>query len=312
MTIECRIPISPRPAWLNRTKLIAASIREFYPDTIVRAYIGDPDGMSDRNLAAVDAAIGCDDDIIVTWIDQGKFDAWKGTRSEYLATMNERFTADDVIGDHVMIMDADVLCMKRFDELFEVDAVQGVMAHHSPIADHDWRFLFAHTIGRIPVPQYVYSGAGIMCQPGTMGPFYPNSGMVFAPRKRFQQLCAPYQNAINRMRAMLRDTYWFDQLALAIACADSGVPVKALPARFNFPNRPAFDAALPRELADIRFIHAMQTDIVHRDRDFESADAMTGLIVRRGLIGSNELLRGRVGRLFSPPELSCVEDAPWA
>jgi hypothetical protein len=41
----------------------------------------------------------------------------------------------------------------------------------------------------------------------------------------------------------------------------------------------------------------MQTDIVDRDRDFESDAALESLCARRDLDGSNEMLRQRVSEL---------------
>lgn len=313
MTLEIRLAISPRPAWLNRTRLIAASIRQFYPDAIVRAYIGDPAGRSVDNERLAARSIG-DTGIDVEWVDQRAFDAWAGTRSEYLATMNARFTKD-FVGDYVMIMDADVICTAPFPELFEGNAIHGVQAHHSPISDQDWRMLFKLFGNDPPLFAHTYSGSGIMCPPGSLGPYYPNSGMIFGPRHLFERLCDPYHKTIGFMRGLLPDTYWFDQLALALAVAKSGVPTGTLPLRYNFPNRPAFDAARPEELVDVRFLHAMQTDVVHRDRDFEDVAAMRALVARTDLVGSNEVLRRRVSELigtFDPAPLVCVEDAPWA
>ena len=166
--------------------------------------------------------------------------------------------------------------------------------------------MFAHT----------YSGNGIMGPAGQLGPWYANSGMVFGPRYLFERLCEPYHQAITLMRRLMADTYWFDQLALALAVAKSGVPARTLPLRFNFPNQAAFDEALPAELADMRFLHYLRTETVHRDHEFEDAEAMRRLIARTDLFGSNEALRlrvaGLVGALSTPRPLECAEDAPYA
>jgi hypothetical protein len=315
MTLEVRIAISPRPAWLNRTRLIAASVRQFYPDAIIRAYIGDPAGRSPLNESMVAKAL-CDTDIDVEWIPRGDFLSWQGTRSEYIATMNARWKPD-VQGTHVLILDADVLMVRPIPELFEHDAVQGVQAHVAPISDQDWRALFRLFCGD-PQPKFdhLYSGTGIMCPIGLTGPFYPNSGVIFAPRHLFEKMCGSYHRAITFMRGAIADTYWFDQLAVALAVHAADVPHHTMPLRFNFPNQAAFDEAHPGEVADIRFIHYLRTDIVHRDRDFEDVAAMRNLIARYDLTGSNEALRSRVAGLirqtFEPAPLACVEDAPWA
>ena len=58
MTLEVRIPISPRPAWLNRTRLIMASFREFYPDTIFRISVGTHQAPTVADVATVEAQLG--------------------------------------------------------------------------------------------------------------------------------------------------------------------------------------------------------------------------------------------------------------
>ena len=311
MVLECRIPISCRPDFLNRTRLLAASIRQFYPDAIVRVYLGEPGGPTPGQIEQAQNALA---GMGVEWINGPEFDAWKGTRSPYLATMNRRFKTP-VAGDHVLILDADVLCTARFDELFKVDAVQGVQAHIQPIGDGEWRSLFYLSGMGPPQFKHVYSGGGIMAPRGRLGPFYPNSGVVFAPRHLFERLCKPYQESIHLLRGAMPDTYWFDQLALALAAAKAGVPVRSLPLRYNFPNQAGFDYSHPAELADVRFIHYLRTDIVHRDHDFADVAAMARLVHRRGLDESNERLRLRVAELmtiFGDDTVRGLEDAPYA
>jgi hypothetical protein len=308
MTLEVRIPISPRPAWLNRTRLIMASFRRFYPDTIFRISVGTHQEPAAGEIDRVENTLGQR----VHWLAADRMNEWAGTRSEYLATMNDRFHGP-FVGDHVIILDCDVLVTRAFDELFAVDAIQGVQAHVSPIGDQDWRMLF--NLFGIEAPRFAhdYSGNGIMGPVGHLGPWYANSGMVFGPRALFERLCEPYQAAVAFLRGLMADTYWFDQLALALAVAKSGVPARTLPLRFNFPNQAAFDQAHPAELADVRFLHYLRTDTVHRDRDFEDLEAIGRLVGRRDLSGSNEVLRAGVASLFgslaTPLELICAEDA---
>jgi hypothetical protein len=120
---------------------------------------------------------------------------------------------------------------------------------------------------------------------------------------------------IEIMRRNMRDTYWFDQLALALSAARSGGKKLVLQPRYNFPNQRGFDEAYPDDLADIRFLHYLRTDTVDRDRDFASLDAMLRLVDRTDLDGSNEVLRQRVEKLLpliQPEPLTSGEDAPWA
>jgi hypothetical protein len=307
--LECRIPISPTSSFLNRTVLLAKSIRRWYPDARVVAYIGSEcshDAL--RRFVYPDLTL---EGIDVVLVDREVFLFWAGSRSPYLATMNARFHKTTQ-ADHILIMDADVLCTARFDELFETDAVQGMQAHMPPYGDADMFRLFVAMGLKPPVFNQLYSGAGIMCGPNTRGPAYFNSGMIFAPASQFNALCEPYHEAIEVLRRTVNDTYWFDQLAVMLALAKVGEGWDSLPQRFNFPNQREFDVAFPDELKDVRFLHYLRTDTVDRDREFVSDEAMDAFVARRDLTGSNEVLRRTVDRLRQPAELSRVEDAPWA
>jgi hypothetical protein len=284
--LEVRLPISPRPAWLNRVQLIAASVRRWYPDAIV----------------TVSCYPSCATDIeglLWRWVKDNDFNAWAGTRSEYLATVMDTWKPP-FRGDHILHLDADVIPIRRFDELFDGPWLQGVQAHHSPYGRAGWESLFR--LHGLPPPRMdiPYSGWGSMFndEAQRFGPFYPNSGVVFGPRALFEQLAEPYAQAVEDLRGYITDTYWFDQLGLALAIAAAALPVRALPLRYNFPNRPAFECANPTELKEMTFCHFMQTDGgLHRDRDFESPAALDTLCARTDLTGANEAVRAWVAEI---------------
>ena len=295
MVLECRIPISPKPDWINRTRLLAYSIWEYYPDAIMHIYIGEPGGVSDASKALVEAGLP---GMMLEYIDGVEFDQWNGTRAEYIATMNRRFTGP-VLGDHVLILDADVVCMNRFDGLFYVDRVQGVIAHVPPMDQSSWRQLFAMWGHGVPTMNYGYSGAGVMIPAhAECGPFYVNSGVVFAPRAIFQSLWSPYQEAIKFLRTILADAYWFDQLALALAVQAASVPKYERWIGYNMPNQDGFDQHDPNAVEIPIFIHYLRTDIIHRERDLASWEAACKLVQRRDLTGTNENFRRRVQQLM--------------
>lgn len=298
--IEIRVPISPTPSFLNRAVLLAASARRFYPDTIVRAYIGQSGGVTPDAAQRVGLAFS-DQDIGWEWVGAREFDAWEGTRSPYLGTMNRRWKKP-VDGDHVLIVDCDVLMTGRIDDLLAVNAVQGVQAHVAPLTVDQWRYLFAINGCEPPAFDHVYSGAGIMGPPGQRGVWYVNSGMCLMTRDHFEQMCPHYHGAVNVIRGAMKDSYWADQLALALAAAKAKVPVKTLPTRYNHPNQHAFDTAYPDELADIRFIHYLREDLINRTTDFESVEALRKLVARTDLTGGNEIVRQTVAET-----MGCLE-----
>ena len=283
--LEIRVPLSPRPAWLNRMRLLTASIKQFYPDSVVRAYLGKTPDVSPYDIQRANYEL-CG--MGIEWIKSEEFVPWAGGRAEYLTSMMRRYYPGNFVGTHVLFLDCDVICTKRFDELFAMDAICGVQAHVPPISISSWRELFARfgVRSEFNVP---YSGNGFM----NMDPnnqftsWYPNSGMIFGPRAHFEALAEPYAQAIEFLRRTMADHYWFDQLGLALGAAAAGVPLKSLPPRYNFPNQPAFDAHYPEDLADVRFIHYLRTDTVHRDTEFEDIGAIGKLCRRKGLFGSN-------------------------
>ena len=287
--IEVRIPISPRPAWLNRVRLIAASVRRWYPDAIVTVSCYPPPSPPEYG----NAGQWC-----FRYPTDAEFNAWAGTRSEYLATVMDTWKPP-FHGDHILHLDADVLPIKPFDELFDGPWLQGVQAHHAPYGRAGWESLFR--LHGLPPPRMdiPYSGWGAMFndEAQRFGPPYFNSGMVFGPRALFERLAAPYAQVVEDLRGYITDTYWFDQLGLALAIAEAAIPVRALPLRYNFPNRPAFERANHTELEAMTFCHFMQTGVVNRDRDFESPAALDALCARTDLTGANEALRAWVAEI---------------
>ena len=309
--LELRVPLSPTQPFVNRLRLLAASVREFYPGSVVRAYIGASEPPPE--WLAIDYVLR-KDNIEQEWIFGVPFDAWAGTRSPYIETMNRRWS-EPVDSDFVLIADCDVLAVRPFPELFETEAVAGVMTHVPPMYFGAMQSLWRSFTGSGSWPEYVHSGAGIMCSPFEASPWYVNSGMCFLPRDYFERMVDHYHKAIAFLRSSVTDTYWFDQLALGLAAAKAQVPCCVLPLRFNFPNQAAFDDAHPGELADCRFLHYLRTDTVDRDRDFADLASMQRFVSRPGLIGSNRLLQQRVGQLLNkvwPAAEYTAETAPHA
>lgn len=288
MTLEVRIPISPGPSWYNKVRLIVASIREFYEDSIFRVSVTwEPLQQFYPEIAGV------------TWNEMSLADfvRWQGTRSEYIETVLDKFKPP-FRGDYILSLDADVICCDAFNSLFiQNERISGVMAHVPPISAMNWRRLMMEFgVYNFSLDKQ-YSGYGVMTNE-RFGPTYFNSGVVFGPRHIFEQLYEPYFDAIRFLRRTFADTYWFDQLGLALGIAKAGIEANILPLRYNFPNQKEFDERFPSELRDVRFLHYLRTDIIDRDRDLMSKDVMERLIARVDLIGSNEIFRKRVEQLM--------------
>lgn len=305
MSLEVRIPVSPRPEWINRVHLTVASIRRFYPDAFFRISVSPERDMS-MDFPRIPG---------VTWkvVARDRFNVWAGTRSEYLETMMDRYTST-LIGDHILMLDGDVLCTNRFDELFEIDAISGVQAHVPPFGMDEWRYLFRSL--DLPEPAlFEHSGWGTMVtnEAQRYSPAYLNSGVVFGPRDLFERLQEPYAEAVRWLRSVSKDSYWFDQVGLCIGVAEARIPVNLMDRynrpnlELNFPNQRVFDEAWPDKLADVRFIHYLRTDVVHRDDDFADVAALRRLVARADLTGSNEVLRQHIAGL-----MGCLESPHWS
>jgi hypothetical protein len=284
---------------------IARSIRDFYPNTRFRVSIG-------AECRPFDAASrytwSKKLDIEWHWVDSVDFKRWSGTAHPYIATMMDRFKPPFET-DYVLMLDADVIAIAPFDELFEHIGIAGVMAHGSPFqGDHvnTWRRLFRAYGLAEPTFEYEHSGWQSMFvdEAQRLSPFYLNTGVVFGPRKTYEELYDPYMSALDFVRSML-DSYFFEQIGLTLAVQRTAIPVTLLPLRFNFPNQPEFDKRHPGELQDVRLLHFLRTDIINRETDFADYVSVKSLTERGDLSGSNEILRSRIHALgFTTTDLN--------
>ena len=305
--LEVRIPISPLDHYFNRIHLIAHSIRSLggvYQDVRIRVSVGsdsEPENLYSR--VPWSKALGID----WVWVDRADFKKWENTQHEYVATIMERYRPP-FTSRQVLMLDADVLVMREFDELSTMldknSGIAAVAAHMSPAPkDADnlrwWRAMF--DAAKIDPPSFAneYSGWGIMeFDPSRrLSPPYFNSGVVLASSSALERFYDGYVQALNVVRSV-EDTYFFEQIAMTLALAVTGVPVHSIPLRYNFPNQKEFDELRPAELENVRFLHFLRTNIIRRESDFQSTNTIAKLIERKDLTGSNEALRLRLMELL--------------
>jgi hypothetical protein len=103
-------------------------------------------------------------------------------------------------------------------------------------------------------------------------------------------------------------SYYQTQVAMTLSMYRQRVPRRALPMRFNFPNDARFDPAFVEELREVVVIHYLRSNVLHRDNDFTSREALESLLRRSDLAGSNEALRRRLAQLY--PRIAREEAAP--
>ena len=305
--LEVRVPISPTPDFFWRIHFMAASLRRL--EASLGSYLlvvcvgGDvePEDLYETQPWSKEYPI------IWRWADREKF-----RRYNYWETSQETFR-QPVRGRMVMCADADVIFVRDFSgllrELEEAPAITGVIAHAPPIRGPELMDLWPRLCRSygVPVPPSIheYTGWSFMTA-DRMTPVYYNFGMVLMPAQFMEVLNAEMEPANNFVHANL-DTFFRFQIGLTLAIQKAGLPTRALPLRYNFPNDPQFDQKYPDELTQIRILHYLRCEIVHRERDFTDLRNIAGLIARTDLASSNEILRETVAALY--PVVATEESA---
>ena len=305
--LEVRIPISPVEHYFNRIHMIAHSIRSLggpYTDVRIRVSVGsdsEPYDLYSRLPWSRRAGVEW------VWVGREDFRKWEHTEHKYIATMMERFRPPFTTRQ-VLMLDADIMVMREFDELStQLDAAPGlaaVMAHSSPAkwpADQAawWGTMYASAGLEMPPFEHEYSGWGIMERVPSrrLGPPYFNTGVVLANAPVLERLYDTYMRELDVVRSV-EDTYFFEQIALTLALQATGIAPHVAPLRYNFPNQQQFDELHPTELENVRFLHFLRTDVIHRETDFETSAAAEKLAGRTDLKGSNEAFRRRLAALL--------------
>ncbi len=307
--LEVRVPISPRDDYFNRIHFIARSVRSLgdeYANVRVRVTVGadqDPDDLDRRMPWASQAGIDW------VWVDRNEFVSWKNTQHPYIATMMERFKPP-FSTKYVLMLDADVLVMRAFDEvvakLTAKPGIAAVMAHVSPFGfaagpEHVqwWRRMAEAANVRLPNFDNEHSGWGLMDSDPLrrFSPPYFNTGVVLASSEVLENFYEAYMRCLFAVRGVL-DSYFFEQIAMTLALAQLGIDPIVLPPRYNFPNQSEFDQAYADDLAQVHFLHFLRNDVIDRGADFISLQKIAKLVSRKDLKGSNEALRRRMEELL--------------
>jgi SAM-dependent methyltransferase len=299
--LEVRVPISPTPDFFRRVHFMATSLRRLQGSiesfVLVVCVGGDvePEDLCRAQPWSRHYPI------VWRWADRELF-----RRDSFWETSREIFR-QPIRGRFVICADADVLFMDDFSDLLRdlesEPAVAGVIAHAPPFQNDQfakiWRQLSAGYHTRPPLFEYEHTGWGFMVQREALRftPPYFNFGMVAAPAGMMEIISVEIEKADDFVNANL-DTFFRFQIALTLTIQKHGLPVHALPLRYNFPNDPSFDAKYPEELSDVRILHYLRCEIIHRESDFRTLNSVASLIARQDLTGSNEVFRRRVAELY--------------
>jgi hypothetical protein len=303
--LEIRVPISPTPDFFRRIHFMAASLRQTGGALADHVFVVCVGGDEEPRDLYSDLSWSKNYPITWNWADRERF-----RRDSFWETSREIFR-QPIRGDFVMCADADVIFVRDFSELLEElkhsPAVAGVVAHAPPFPklppSEIWDRLCADY--GVPVPPSIHEHTGwefmVKAPQHRFTPIYYNFGMVIAPGEMMDAIGSTITEADDLVTKRL-ETFFRFQIALTLAIQKHNLPSRALPLRYNFPNDPGFDQKYPEELAQVRVLHYLRCEIVHRENDFADLDRIAALIRRRDLAGSNEVLRRRVEELYSTIE----------
>ena len=298
VALEIRVPISPTPDFFRRVHFLAASLQAL-EQTIGDYFLvvcvgGDVEAVDLYRAQPWSKSYP----IIWRWADRERF-----RRDSYWETSREIFR-QPVEGRIVICADADVIFIRDFSELLQqleaVPAIAGVIAHAPPIRGPELAQLWPRLCQAygVPVPPSIheYTGWSFMTS-DRMTPVYYNFGMVMIPAPLMAALSAEMEPADDFVNATV-ETFFRFQIALTLAIQKLDLPSRALPLRYNFPNDPGFDRKYPAELEQVRILHYLRCEIVHREKDFSELSGIESLVARQDLKGSNEVLRQTLARLY--------------
>jgi hypothetical protein len=299
--LEIRVPISPTPDFFRRVHFMAASLRRIGGVLADHEFVvcvgGDeePDDLYERVPWSKNYPI------IWRWADRERF-----RQDGYWETCRE-ICRQPARGGYLMYADADVIFVRDFsdllDDLDRSPAVAGVIAHAPPFGKtlpmEIWEKLFKDYGITTPPSIHEHTGWGFMVNAPEhrYTPVYFNFAMVLAPAEIMNQISAEIVTAEDFVNRSLTTFFRF-QIALTLTIQKKSLPSRALPLRYNFPNDPGFDQKYPDELADVRVLHYLRCETVHRENDFADLERVAALIRRRDLEGSNEILRRRLEELY--------------
>jgi hypothetical protein len=214
-----------------------------------------------------------------------------------------------------IICDADTLLLRPLPNDFLVKmrtepAISGCIAHYAPplqdfrssttvppaSVSQMWERLAMRTLGRnIDLPfSYSLRPDHVPC------PFYVNFGFVAATPELFRSFYSEFRSIVPIVRDVL-DNDFCEQIALTFAVERAGLPYRALPIRFNFPNDPIADELYPDDAKNIVNLHYLRTTAFDRHRIFADRSEFDRLMSMH-LTGSNatfcEAIRNLTGGMY--------------
>jgi capsular polysaccharide biosynthesis protein len=137
----------------------------------------------------------------------------------------------------------------------------------------------------------------LLPNPEWPAPFYLNDGAVYCSGGIFTELSEVYRRLRPQLLHRLGDPYFAGQVGFALAVAELGVPTRALPARYNFPNDERAASLHPDELGKVAIFHYLRTEKYDRHKIFRDA-AQYHSFMRLQLTGVDAVFQHKVREIL--------------
>ena len=295
-SVEIHIPISPTPTFFNMVQCLTLSLRQFggiCRDAPVILTVGD--SVNDPTISDRYPWLG-PLGVELRWVSESDFRSYS-----YYATGTKRLL-HDFRSDLVLLLDADILIARPFDELLDrtqrEQHVAGMIAPASPLQffkePTTWQQLYDHCgIQQAVDLTYDHPGWPYYCSPELIyrkSPIYFNYGVICAPADAIKKIGESYFKHLLRLRELTTSDL-IAQIALTMAILEQNLPTRALPVRYNFPNHPMMEALHGNEIQLARFLHLKEQHQFDKFNLFTDLAHVRATIKREDLRGINEVAR---------------------
>ncbi|MBK8505758.1 MAG: hypothetical protein IPL46_28310 [Saprospiraceae bacterium] len=308
-TLSLYIPISPNPQFYSRVKWIRKSLD----------YLGPP-----YSKAIIHLTIGNENEISIDHMPD-EFPEFKSFRQRYrfhlanrekfekyawLETGATRFLVLDD-SDIIIHCDADVLFVKRFDDLLNKvtssKGIYGVIAHNSPFSFPEinetnwWKFLSAKYCGKEIDLKYNHSlQVSVACPP------YYNNGFVIGDNQSWQTIKSFFYQNFSEVYDLLAPDkelnqspgFFSLQISLALALFKFNITTHPLSEVFNFANDDVLCEKYASLLSDVRVIHYLRQKYFDRDHIFIDRTQIDRFLTVQNLDPISKTMQKHVGHII--------------
>lgn len=158
--------------------------------------------------------------------------------------------------DVLVALDTDVAISADFYKYIDLESFRAAQDDFDPLSPSEWEKLYNFFGIQIPSDRYIVYKTMKKTVP------YFNSGVLIIPRKFLPGLYESWRIFVNKLLEsysalpqISKNSFYLDQLALALAIQDLKVPYSPLPLEMNFPNHVDVHKDCKPELLEPIIIH---------------------------------------------------------